>query len=143
MVELEGWAETHLFPDGWIFKVPNFPILCFFFSHLVLPPISFYNTLKVVKFSASRTIGGKLWSSQMVFLTKEGDRLCSVAAVKEYMERYPKNNFEDLINFKAFLREDGTTPGELREQIQRSVEVAPCWLKKYKSRCKTSLPETR
>ena len=79
----------------------------------------------------------------MVFLTKEGDRLCSVAAVKEYMERSPKYNFEDLINFKAFLREDGTTPGELREQIQRSVEVAPWGLKKYKSRCKTSLPETR
>ena len=139
MVELEGWAETHLLPDGWIFKVPIFPILCFLFSYFVLPPISFYNTLKVVKdgisgeFSASRTIGGKLWSSQMVFLAKEGDRLCSVAAVKEYMERSPKYNFEDLINFKAFLREDGTTPGELREQIQRSVEVAPWGLKKYKS----------
>ena len=69
----------------------------------------------------------------MVFLAKEGARLCSVAAVKEYMERSPKYNFEDLINFKAFLREDGTTPGELREQIQRSVEVAPWGLKKYKS----------
>ena len=121
-------------------RFPTFQFFFFFlFSHFVLPPISFYNTLKVVKdgisgeFSASRTIGGKLWSSQMVFLAKEGDRLCSVAAVKEYMERSPKYNFEDLINFKAFLREDGTTPGELREQIQRSVEVAPWGLKKYKS----------
>ena len=82
---------------------------------------------------ASRTTGGKLWSSQMVYLVKEGTRLSSMAAVKEFMEKSPKYNFDDLTNFKAFLREDGTTPEELRNQIQRSVEVAPWGLKKYKS----------
>ena len=83
--------------------------------------------------SATRTTGGKLWSSQMVYIAKEGTRLCSMAAVKEFMEKSPKYNFEDLTNFKAFLREDGTTAEELRNQILRSVEVAPWGLKKYKS----------
>ena len=102
-------------------------------------PIPFNNTFKVMKLGvsgearASRIIGGKLWSSQMVYLTKEGTRLASMAAVKEFMEKSPKYNFDDLTNFKAFLREDGTTPEELRNQIQRSVEVAPWGLKKYKS----------
>ena len=82
---------------------------------------------------ASGATGGKLWSSQMVYLAKEGTRLSSMAAVKEFMEKSPKYNFDDLTNFKAFLREDGTTPEELRNQIQRSVEVAPWGLKKYKS----------
>ena len=82
---------------------------------------------------ASGATGGKLWSSQMVFLAKEGNRLSSMAAVKEFMEKSPKYNFDDLTNFRAFLREDGTTPEELRNQIQRSVEVAPWGLKKYKS----------
>ena len=83
--------------------------------------------------SATRTTGGKLWSSQMVYIAKEGTRLCSMAAVKEFMEKSPKYNFDDLTNFKAFLREDGTTAEDLKNQIQRSVEVAPWGLKKYNS----------
>ena len=81
----------------------------------------------------------------MVYLTKEGASLSSMAAVKEYMEKSPKYNFEDIINFRSFLREDGTTPEDLRMQILRSVEVAPWGLKKYKSNQKpgkrTSLPQ--
>ena len=61
----------------------------------------------------------------MVHLTKEGASLFSMAADKEYMENSPKYNFEDLTNFKALLREDGTTPEDLKMQILRSVEVAP------------------
>ena len=96
-------------------------------------------------FRSTSNIGGKLWSSEMVYLTKEGASLSSMAAVKEYMEKSPKYNFEDITNFKAFLREDGTTPEDLRMQILRSVEVAPWGLKKYKSNQKpgkrTSLPQ--
>ena len=76
-------------------------------------------------FKSTSNIGGKLWSSEMVYLTKEGASLSSMAADKEYMEKSPKYNFEDLTNFKALLREDGTTPEDLKMQILRSVEVAP------------------
>ena len=49
-------------------------------------------------FRSTSNIGGKLWSSEMVYLTKEGASLSSMAAVKEYMEKSPKYNFdsEDL-----------------------------------------------
>ena len=96
-------------------------------------------------FRSTSNIGGKLWSSEMGYLTKEGTSLSSMAAVKEYMEKSPKYNFENLTNFKSLLREDGTTPEDLRMQILRSVEAAPLDLKKYKSNQKlgkrSSLPQ--
>ena len=80
MIQLEGWTESPLLPEGWLFKV-----------------------LKVGEaraFRSTSNIGGKLWSSEMVYLTKEGASLSSMAEVKEYMEKSPKYNFEDLTNFR-------------------------------------------
>ena len=76
---------------------------------------------------------GTLWSSEVTYSTREGATLSSVIAVKKYMEDSPRCNFEDLTNFQAFLREDGTTAEELLGQVRDSVEVAPWGLKKYKS----------
>ena len=128
MIQLEGWTESPLLPEGWLFKVLKVGV-----------------SGEARAFRSTSNIGGKLWSSEMVYLTKEGASLSSMAAVKEYMEKSPKYNFEDITNFKAFLSEDGTTPEDLRMQILRSVEVAPWGLKKYKSNQKpgkqTSLPQ--
>ena len=105
MVEVDGWQESSLLPDGWIYKV--------------------------MKRGKSFRSSGILWSSEVAYSTREGATLSSVMAVKKYMEDSPRCNFEDLTNFQAFLREDGTMAEMLLGQVRDSVEVAPWGLKKY------------
>lgn len=107
MVEVEGWQESSLLPDGWIYKV--------------------------MRRGKSFRSSGILWSSEVTYSTREGATLASVMTVKKYMEDSSRCNFEDLTNYQAFLREDGTTAAELLGQVRDSVEVAPWGLKKYKS----------
>ena len=68
MIQLEGWTESPLLPEGWIFKVLKVGV-----------------SGEARAFRSTSNIGGKLWSSDMVHLTKEGTSLFSMAAVKEYI----------------------------------------------------------
>ena len=98
MVEVDGWQESSLLPDGWIYKV--------------------------MKRGRSFGNSGTLWSSEVTYSTREGATLSSVIAVKKYMEDSPRCNFEDLTNFQAFLREGGTTAEELLGQVLSLIHIS-------------------
>jgi hypothetical protein len=125
MVAEEGWQESHMLPEDWLFKVT------------VQGPTTRLDP------RSGRAVSGVLWSSEVVFLAKDLTELHSQRAVKEHMDQSPRYNFEDITNFRAFIREDGTTAEALLRQIRDSVEVAPWGLKKYKSNQKPGAQRPR
>ena len=82
-------------------------------------------------FKVTKTGDRGLWSSEVVYLAKYGTLMGSMVAVKEYLENSPKYNFEDINNFSAFMRQDGTSAEDILQQIRDSVQIAPHGLKKY------------
>ena len=101
MVENRGWKESRNLPDDWIFRE--------------------------MKTRSSM----KLWSSDITYISKEGEVLFGINYVKHYTEQSPKYNFEDIYGFSAFLREDGTTAQDILIEIRNSVHIAPKGLLKY------------
>ena len=98
MVKNRGWKESRNLPDDWIFRE--------------------------MKTRSSM----KLWSSDITYISKEGEVLFGINNVKHYMEQSPKYN-----GFSAFLREDGTTAEDIQIEIRNSVNIAPKGLLKYTS----------
>ena len=101
MVENRGWKEGRNLPDDWIYRE--------------------------TKTRSSK----KLWSSDICYISKEGQVLSGINHVKHYMEQSPRYNFQDINGFCAFLREDGSNENDIQIEDRNLVNIAPKGLLKY------------
>ena len=96
-IQHENWEQSEYLPDYWLFKI------------------------------TWEGMSGTRWSSNITYLSKEGDYFDSMKNVLSFMESSPNYNYEDITNCKYFLKQRSRETSEQRFSWEFSDSLPKGW----------------